>query len=927
MQSATRAHPLFQGLRYMKKHKHTPKSPLAVGLAIALIQSGAWANATSLDIDKDGPIAPPATSSNTSEPPRIPTNSMTTLDQVKVVGSSVQTNPIDEERYASGVVDILKVGDVSVSSQTNVADLAKRLPGISVSFDQGRNQTATGESQYITIRGFDTSYNAYTLDGLRLPQTQSSRAIPVNLLSPFAVAEIFADKTPGADKDSDAIAGVIDFRTPSGFDHGPMTRIRATNQISGTAKRRDQDAFGGAVGIDDSRLFGADRQFGLYTAAYYERRDSVAESTAIHSNWYSTYNNGLNARQNENSLSPRGLLYNFFRSEIQRYGVSTSLDYRGNNFAAFGRFNYASYSNNNTMDQLTIRSEAGNYNNSIDGQYKAYQANPSQYFRTEDVRQKLLSSTIGGEWKTDNVNLSLTGGYAKGRFDQPERITGSFRNTRETTGPDALDLDTSNERKPVLTTSSGNALQDIPDPEELYVARDYSRLSETKKTLKAHLDWNGSSALSHIGAGLLYEDSERNGENTDNVATEQKRYTFTPGMGYEGVASAPGTYLKGFFSQLPRDLKLLNRAAMTSRAYQYIPTLAVGEDGVTNGREKRAAAYVNTRISLSGDYGDVDITPGLRYEHNHFRASFWISDGDNSSFDTADSEFSRLNPSVLAAWRPNAKTVVRAAVRSSYSRPAFDQLAGTTSITRDGTDNEITAINQANPDLRPVEAWSYDLGLEYYSSNNRFFQIALYHKDLQNIIVPTTSYSGYEGTASVNDIAISKPENGLTGKATGLEASGRFALNLGEGWLSGFGIGANATWQTTIARYLVTVNSTTELRRTEIPEAPKLIYNAEIFYEHEKWRGNLWYNYIGRRLTTVQTDRPDVYIQPSKELNLGLTYSLANNTELGFSVRNLLNGHSYWTTLGKSKRYLSVDRSGGYLETGRVFQLSLTTKF
>lgn len=133
----------------------------------------------------------------------------------------------------------MTTGDVPLQSQTSIADLAKQLPGVSVSRDQGRNQSATGEAQYVAIRGFDASYNAYTLDGLRLPQTAgSSRAISLNLFSPFAIGGIVNDKTPGAAKDADAIAVIVDLRTPTAFDFAAMLlRARVLTQAADLALR------------------------------------------------------------------------------------------------------------------------------------------------------------------------------------------------------------------------------------------------------------------------------------------------------------------------------------------------------------------------------------------------------------------------------------------------------------------------------------------------------------------------------------------------------------------------------------------------------------------------------------------------------------------------------------------------------------------
>jgi outer membrane receptor protein involved in Fe transport len=53
---------------------------------------------------------------------------------------------------------------------------------------------------------------------------------------------------------------------------------------------------------------------------------------------------------------------------------------------------------------------------------------------------------------------------------------------------------------------------------------------------------------------------------------------------------------------------------------------------------------------------------------------------------------------------------------------------------------------------------------------------------------------------------------------------------------------------------------------------------------------------------------------------------MTDNLEVGVAVRNLLDQHTYWATVGQEKTYISNDRNGGYMKTGRVFQFSLTMK-
>ena len=53
------------------------------------------------------------------------------------------------------------------------------------------------------------------------------------------------------------------------------------------------------------------------------------------------------------------------------------------------------------------------------------------------------------------------------------------------------------------------------------------------------------------------------------------------------------------------------------------------------------------------------------------------------------------------------------------------------------------------------------------------------------------------------------------------------------------------------------------------------------------------------------------------------TANFAGNVH-GGTLLKLLDQAAYWTTAGSSQRYIAPDRNGGYMKTGRVFQLSLT---
>lgn len=873
-----------------------------------------------------------------------------------VVNGRRQRTALAEEHDAVGVTDIVTTGDVAIQSQTGIADLAKLLPGVSVSRDQGRNQSATGEAQYATIRGFDTSLNAYTLDGLRLPQVAgSSRAISLNLFSPFAVGGIAVDKTPGAAKDSDSIAGIVDLRTPTAFDFSTdFVRGRVLAQGADLALRREQEGLGGAIGIDAARRFGPDRQFGVYVAGYYEERGNTAESTAVQNDYKTTRFDVGTPRANGDALSADGVQWNFYNNKIKRYGATGALDFRSSALDLYARVNYATYLNTNTMNQTGLRNELtrGQTNSnpvrtlSTGGTTQAYNAvgvytplgiNPASYFRTEDVEQELFSAQLGARAHWNAFTASLAGSYADGRFDQPQRIEAAFRgiayngaagNTGAATEGVTVDLSDPRSPRPVLSAGAIAYVGTLDRPSQLYIQRGYDYLSETKKTVKGSLGWEGQGLLAGVEAGGLYETAHREGR---SLQPDSTRYRFLTPL-QSGTIAGPtvaeyfGYVLKDFLDYYPaRPLKVLSRNQLNSQASQFVTPMVIPDatlnQGLLDGTETRKAAYATATLRL----GALEVVPGVRYEDNSFTARYYLSDADGARFVSAGRRYDHVDPSVIAAWKPDDRFVVRAAARSSYARPSFDLLAGPTRITRDPTTNAILAISQPNPDLKPVQAWSYDAGVEYYGGVGRYLQIAAYAKDLKNFVVPSASRTAGQ---TIEGIVYTRPLNGGSGNARGIEASGRFTLGelVGGGMLGNVGFGGNVTWQRTRATFVIPVGGVATTRNTTLPQAPDLIYNAEVFYAADGFRTNLSYNHTGRFLATVQDTQPDIYVQPVGELSAGAAYQVTADLEIGVAARNLLDQHTYWTTVGESKRYIANDRNGGYLKTGRVFQLSLTMK-
>ncbi|WP_162792390.1 hypothetical protein [Novosphingobium sp. P6W] len=111
--------------------------------------------------------------------------------------------------------------------------------------------------------------------------------------------------------------------------------------------------------------------------------------------------------------------------------------------------------------------------------------------------------------------------------------------------------------------------------------------------------------------------------------------------------------------------------------------------------------------------------------------------------------------------------------------------------------------------------------------------------------------------------------------------------------------------------------------KTQLPRAPGLIYNAELFYERPAFSARLAWQYVGRQLLSLN-DQLDTYLQPNRQLNFNTTYRFGK-WSLSGQVQNILNKESFYKTIGKSTRYLGTQDGGGngsYVETGRFFKLT-----
>lgn len=169
--------------------------------------------------------------------------------------------------------------------------------------------------------------------------------------------------------------------------------------------------------------------------------------------------------------------------------------------------------------------------------------------------------------------------------------------------------------------------------------------------------------------------------------------------------------------------------------------------------------------------------------------------------------YSNVLPSLNVRLKARSDLQFRLALAKAISRPDFSQLQGYTSLsegitavsdtaTKTLTIDRINLTGSAlgNPMLRPVKANQLDLTAEWYFSQSNSVTMALFYKDLKDIIVnqvQTLTLKDVNGKPF--DFTVTSPVNGATAKVKGLELAYQQYYDNVPAWLKGIGMQTSYT--------------------------------------------------------------------------------------------------------------------------------------
>lgn len=935
---------------------------------VAVLAAPATAQAVS-----DSPAAPAADAAATT-PAAAPDdrNARSLDDSIIVTGHrlSGEASAIEEKRRATAIVSIMSAEEIAKRPGGNVADIISHLPGLVGYNDMGKGQAATGQLEYVAIRGLDSNYDSYLLNGVRVPAADpGSRALSLNFVAPYGLDSVIVTKAPTSEMIGDGIGGIIDIHTPSAFSRGrSFVKVTVAGNLSQLASKLDFPAGGGTGQIEVARQFGDSDQFGIYATAYYDRSRSAGE--AIEAGGYRPTLSSESAvsdwRTLKGGLSLDQLKYDLYDNKEERYGGNLALGYKTDTLELYLRGTYGQYTDTGNDSQRSIRNNDDRYSNS--DTYNPETILPGGYFQTRDKNGKLYTVQLGGISDLrggGDTGLMLNYDVSLGRstIGYPNYVEGSLY-APPIAGNAQFDLSDPMRPRPVFSSPAVGAYVLDPNTDKLWKFQGHDgRTTNRIVNFKVDATYRFGGLLDAIKAGADVSLSKRNqydhlytGNGGDNFAILRPDGTlpdYTDGQGGP-LGTLPGVNISSFLGGLyPGTYRFLDRSTFVNGMLPFAYQSHFAKDPVTGlntvgnpgayttddfnqntvyGRENIYAGYVRARFVANA----LTAVLGLRLEHTDYSADHWVLASTDATgtqpghFAHAGNSYDEFLPNLAINYRPSDKWVARFSAHRSFSRPAFALTAGPETHTFDPVTGS-TSYNRSNPDLKPATSTNLDASVEYYPVAGALFEIGGYYRQIDHFIysASTTGGSPDVNTPATNIGAdvYSQPENGKSAELYGLELNGRYQFrNLG-GWLSGFGLGGNLTLQHSEAD---SGRPDHFGRKTWLPRAPRTIYNIDVFYDHAGVTAQLTWQYVGLQLLSLTGNNLDSYMQPIRTLDLDLGYALTSRLKLGFQVKNLLNKTQFYKTLGRDKTYLGTQDGGGngsYVNTGRFFRILASYQF
>ncbi|KOO57206.1 TonB-dependent receptor [Rheinheimera sp. KL1] len=883
------------------------------------------------------------------------------IEVIEVKGSfrDSLSNALNQKRQSDGAIDAILAEDIADFPDLNLAESLQRIPGIAIS-------RAAGEGRQISVRGLGPEFTRVRINGMEAVSTSGGtdqigganrgRGFDFNTFSSDLFSSLTVRKTASADVEEGSLGATVDLRAAQPFDYDGFT-FAASGQMGYNDLSEKSDP---KTSFLVSNIFADGKVGALFSASYSERqlKDQGASTVRWNNvNDFGSYQ-GDNAAPEldeiNNAFRPRLPRYDSYTHDMDRLGLSSSFQFRPNEDtkidldvlyaktdatrnevflqgilnAGANRSTSATAASGNTGVMNVVDYFIDDTNTMTYGSFENATIRAENRF--DELSTEFLQYNLSlKQHLTDDLSMDAMIGTAKSEFDNPVQTT----LVAEKRGVEfAYDYRGGNRESPALTYGAGvfdptgwtsNSVRLRPlgaensfDTAEL----NFTYLLTDNITLKAGLHYKDFSFETYEarrqtenGAGIVY---------TPDLLKE-----YNSGLGSQPVWLVPD------FAAIDAQYDIYSNTGA------FVVSADFRRPDNYSAEEETLGAYL--QLGFDTDIADMPLRGniGLRQVKTDQSSTAWATFATTPTQITAEHDYNELLPSLNLALEPWDDVIVRFGAAEVMARAGLGSIRPDVSVSVSGGSR---AVSGGNPQLEPTKAQTYDLGFEFYFSDESMLGVAFFFKDIdshvqtlretkaftatglpiQAAIDACTAGPGYNADCNENvDWQVTTPLNGPGGDLKGMEVSYQLPFTFLPEFWNRFGFIGNYTYVDAQMDYISAAGVVQATR--DLNGLSKNTSAATIYYEHEALNARVSMAKRGKYLTTaIGRDNNDMEgTNATTNVDASVSYALNDNWKISFEALNLTDEvDDQW-----------VDSAGNrltyYHETGRQYYVGAQYKF
>lgn len=780
----------------------------------------------------------------------------TELDRVEVRPQlESQTRAVDLKRSSDAIQDAVSSDAMGVYPDKNVAESLQRLPGVSVTRDQG-------EGRFVVVRGLDANLNSVSIDGIAVGTPEdASRAAPLDVIPSDSTERLRVVKSPTPDMPGDAIGGAILVESASAFD-------RDGRSLRGKIEASHQDLSGHTspkAAFNYSDVFA--ETFGVALGVNYQNRRFESDNSEVE---YGEFDGG-----SEDDLFATSLQHRKYEIERKRIGANLNFDWRPSEDSQYYlRTLYSQFDDAETRQRTIFNFGDGEVTALGNNQFRvddlpADAIQKRMRYRTK--KENTFAASLGGENRLTNAVLDYKVGYTR----TEERVNDEMEARFEYNGDDLAATVDQNSGIPRYTLSDAGWMDNGNYDLDRFVVSP-KRVDDKEHSAQVNIRFDGDNSSYKFGLLGRWRDRD--------VDTDERELRVGPDVALSDWTTSTPEHRGGSLGQGMSSDAMRRYWAQFGSQYSARPQ-DVGANAMTSLEEDYTASEDIFASYAMGtwDLGNLRVIGGVRLENTQFQATGNQVDvaANGRSYTvtplSADRSYTNVLPGLHLRYDAGSDWVLRAAANKTVARPSFGDIAP-----RIGYNRGDEEVRLGNPELDPYESKNVDLSFERYIGSTGILSLGLFQKTIDGYIVNTVSdsdpeYPGFEVTRVIN---------GDKARVYGAEFNWQQQLSfLPTGW-DGLLVGASGTWLDT--DFDPGLDGRADDNFT-LPRASKHVYSAHVGYEKTGFSTRLAAVYRSEYLDTLGDSAAyDIFVAPNTQLDFSLDYKITDNVSVYLEAQNLL---------------------------------------